>query len=40
MKVFYLLQQASIKYFEIVRDINFEQFAIVHIRENIKKLYK
>lgn len=33
---FYLLQQASIKYFEIVRDINFEQFAIVHIRENIK----
>jgi len=34
-----LLQIASFKYFEITRTINFRQFAITYIRENIK-LYK
>ena len=33
------LQVASFKYFEIARTINFKQFAITYIRENIK-LYK
>ncbi len=32
----YLLKEASIKYFEKDRDCNFEQFAVVHIREKIK----
>ena len=32
----FLLKKASIKYFEKNRDCNFEQFAIVHIREGIK----
>ena len=31
-----LLKQASIKYFEIKKEINFEQFAVVYISENIK----
>lgn len=32
----FLLRSASIKYFEKDRDCNFEQFAVTHIRENIK----
>ena len=32
----YLLKQASIKFFEEDRNYNFEQFAVVHIREGIK----
>lgn len=32
----FLLKEASLKYFEETREINFEQFAIVHIRESIK----
>lgn len=32
----FLLHEASFKYFEKIRDYNIEQFAIVHIRENIK----
>ena len=32
----YLLKQASIKFFEKDRNYNFEQFAVVHIREGIK----
>ena len=32
----FLLKHASLKYFEEVRTINFEQFATIHIREGIK----
>ena len=32
----FLLKEASLKYFEEIRSINFEQFAVVHIRESIK----
>ena len=32
----FLFKDASLKYFEETRTINFEQFAIVHIRESIK----
>ena len=33
----FLLKEASLKFFEENRSINFEQFATVHIREKIKK---
>ena len=35
-EAFCLFKEASIKFFNQEREINFEQFAIVHIRENIK----